>query len=330
MEDAADTVVPLRPGFEVQVRGFNRNQVQEHIELLEDQLKLVTFDRNEAVAVNEDLRKLCDDTRHQLDEAEQRLKRIESSDTGLPAASQRVQNMLDTAEEEVQTLREQSRRQAETIRGTAETEARQLLEQARASADELHRECAELTAELRTKREQMRQEHAKNVREMRERERRLKQAVRDEYKRRVAAAEKETADMLARTQQQCAEREAETERHRSETLDELRTKRGEFEELRQSLLAMLGRTRDTIETSTSTLHAAEVVALDDYRAGTGEDTGPDGLDGSSGDGDDDSEAGLGDGSVQLPEQRQDARTFTVPLRPTVNGSGQDPEAHENA
>lgn len=325
MEDAADTVVPLRPGFEVQVRGFNRNQVLEHIELLEDQLKLVTFDRNEAVAVNEDLRKLCDDTRHQLDESEQRLKRIESSDTGLPAASQRVQNMLDTAEEEVQTLREQSRRQAETIRGTAETEARQLLEQARAHADELRRECAELSADLQAKQERMRQEHAKNVREMREREQRLRKAVRDEYKKRVAAAEQEAADMLARTQEQCAERDAATEQHRVETLEELRTKRSEFEELRQSLLAMLGRTRDTIESSTQTLNSAEVVAAQDGGSETG---GSD-----EADGDDGSDPQLADGAnghLHLPEQRHDTRTFTVPLKPTVNGSGQDPEAHDNA
>ncbi len=134
MEDAADAVVPLRPGFDLQLRGFSRQQVIEHIELLEDQLRMVTIDRNEAVALNSDLRRLCESTRQDLDEAEQRLKRIESSDTGLPAASQRVQNMLANAEEEVQTLREQTKRQAETIRGTAETEARQLVEQAEQAA----------------------------------------------------------------------------------------------------------------------------------------------------------------------------------------------------
>ena len=59
MEDAADAVVPLRPGFDIQIRGFNRNQVVEHIEHLEDQLKLVTLDRNEAARLNSDLRKLA-------------------------------------------------------------------------------------------------------------------------------------------------------------------------------------------------------------------------------------------------------------------------------
>lgn len=311
MEDAADAVVPLRPGFDVQVRGFNRNQVIEHIELLEDQLKLVTFDRNEAVSVNEDLRKLCDDTRHQLDGAEQRLKSIESSDTGLPAASQRVQNMLDTAEEEVQTLREQTRRQAETIRGTAETEARQLRDDAHAAAQQLRSECEQLTADLEARREEMRREHARNVREMREREQRLRQSVRDEYKKRVAAAEEEAAEMLARSQQDCARRDAETEQHRLETLEDLRSRRVRFEELRQSLLAALGRTRDTIESSTSTLHAAEVVPDVD-------DAEPQPADGDNGH------------HVDLPAQRQDNRTFTVPLEPTVNGSPQDPDTPDNA
>lgn len=311
MEDAADAVVPLRPGFDVQVRGFNRTQVVEHIELLEDQLKLVTFDRNESVSVNEDLRRLCDDTRHQLDEAEQRLKNIESSDTGLPAASQRVQNMLDTAEEEVQTLREQARRQSEHVRGTAETEARQLLEQAHSTADKLRRECEQLTTNLAARREEMRREHAKNVREMREREYRLRQAVRNEYKKRLAAAEQEAAEMLARTQEECARRDAETEEHRLTSLADLQTKRNEFEELRQSLLAALGRTRDTLEDSTRTLHASEVVPDVDQAE-------PQPADGDEGH------------SLDLPGQRQDSRTFTVPLTPTVNGTSQAPEAPDNA
>ncbi len=119
MEDAADAVVPLRPGFDIQIRGFNRNQVVEHIEHLEDQLKLVTLDRNEAARLNSDLRKLCDETRSALDETERRLKTIEASDTGLPAASHRVHNMLTNAEEEGSRATEANERPEDRTSSTA-------------------------------------------------------------------------------------------------------------------------------------------------------------------------------------------------------------------
>src|SRR5919204_2713928 len=218
MEDPAEAIVPLRPGFDIQIRGFNRNQVVEHIELLEDQLKIVTIDRNEAVQLNTDLRLLCEDTRRELAEAEQRLRRIESSETGLPAASQRVQNMLAMAEEEVQTLREQANRQAEIVRGSAEQEARALIQEAESAATALRQECAELVADVEARRVRLRREHTKSIRELRNREKRLRTVINDEYTKMINAAQQECDELLARTQRYCAERDAETERIRLDAL----------------------------------------------------------------------------------------------------------------
>ena len=254
MEDAPDSVVPLRPGFDIQIRGFNKNQVIEHIELLEDQLRIVTIDRNEAVSLNNDLRRLCDDTRHNLTKVEGRLKRIESSDTGLPAASQRVQNMLTIAEEEVQTLRDQARRQAETIRGSAETEAKELIAEAENTADELRTECARLVADVETRRDQLRREHAEQVKDLRERERRMRQAIRDEYKRTMAEAEDESDELLTRTRRQCGEWDAETEQHRLDVLEELSNERSEVEKLRNNALSSLEEVQDVLRRSSAALH----------------------------------------------------------------------------
>lgn len=255
MENAADAVVPLRPGFDIQVRGFNRSQVIEHLELLEDQLKIVTVDRNEAVALNSDLRRLCDDLRNHLTDAEQRLQRIESSDTGLPAASQRVQNMLSIAEDEVQTLRDQAKRQAEIIRGTAETEARELIEDAERAARELRAECAELVADLEARREEMRREHAKNLRDLREREQHMRQAIRDEYKFTMMAAQEEADELLGRTREQCAKWDAESEQLRLSALEEIRIKRTQNEDFRLAVLSALENARNSIGTSAEALRA---------------------------------------------------------------------------
>lgn len=254
MEDA-EAVIPLRPGFDIQVRGFHRNQVSEHIELLEDQLRLVTIDRDEAAQLNTDLRKLCDDNRHSLDEAKARLRRIENSDTGLPAASQRVQNMLSAAEEEVQSLREQARRQADIIRGSAETESRELINEAERVAGELRNECSQLAAEVEARRNQLRREHEQSTSDLRNREKQLRQAIRDEYKRNIDQAQAESDEMLSETRRQCAQLDAETEQHRLDVLQEIRDKHTQLEELRDAVLSSMDRARQMLDDSAGNLRA---------------------------------------------------------------------------
>ncbi|GAA0524380.1 hypothetical protein GCM10011581_44600 [Saccharopolyspora subtropica] len=296
MEDA-DAVVPLRPGFDIQLRGFNRSQVIEHIELLEDQLRLVTIDRNEAVQLNSDLRKLCDDTRRALDDAEQRLRRIESSDTGLPAASQRVQNMLSIAEEEVQTLRDQARRQAEIIRGTAETEARELLAEAEKATAELRKECSDLVADVEARRARLHREHDQKLSELRSREQRLRQRIRNEYKRIVAVAQEEADALINQARLQCEQWDAETEQMRLQALEEIRVQQRRLAEMREAVLAAMDRARELLDESLTGLRSQQPAPeLAELAANRPDD-------------------------VRVPEQRDDAQTFTIPIEPqSTNGT----------
>ncbi|MFI0464040.1 hypothetical protein ACH347_08170 [Saccharopolyspora sp. 5N102] len=308
MEDA-DSVVPLRPGFDIQVRGFNRHQVIEHLELLEDQLRLVTIDRNEAAQLNSDLRKLCDDTRRSLDAAEERLKRIESSDTGLPAASQRVQNMLSIAEEEVQTLRDRARRQAEVIRGTAETEARELIGEAERAAGELRNECSELVADVESRRARLHREHDQKASDLRSREHRLRQNIRNEYKRTLSEAREEADALIADTRRQCGEWDAETEQRRLAALEEIRTKQLRLEEMRTSVLAAMDNARRLLDDSVADLrgqNTAPSIADDETRQVT-------------------QDVLVEQQPVRLPEQREDVQTYTIPIeRARTNGAAPHP------
>lgn len=308
MEDAADAVVPLRPGFDIQLRGFDRNQVIEHIELLEDQLKIVSIDRNEAVALNNDLRHLCDDTRHNLAQAEERLRSIEASDTGLPAASQRLQNMLGIAEEEVQTLRQQARRQAETIRGTAETEATALITEAEKTATELRTECAALTADIAERREQLQREYTQQIKDLHEQQQRMRKSIRDEYKRMIASAEQESDELLTKTRKQCGQWEAETEQHRIETLQDLHTRNTRLETQRTNTLSALGQVQDLINQTSAALHAGVGVHA---HPGNGNGNGH-----GNGDSADDKH------EVNVPDPREDTQRFTVALQQRANGDHQ--------
>ncbi|PKW14737.1 hypothetical protein [Saccharopolyspora spinosa] len=310
MEDA-DSVVPLRPGFDIQVRGFNRHQVIEHLELLEDQLRLVTIDRNESAQLNSDLRKLCDDTRRNLDAAEQRLKQIESSDTGLPAASQRVQNMLSIAEEEVQTLRDQARRQAEIIRGTAETEARELLNEAQRATTELRNECSELVTEVEERRARLHREHDQKVSDLRSREQRLRQNIRNEYKRTMSAAQLESDQLIDQTRRQCGQWDAETEQQRLEALDEIRTKQLQLEELRSSVLSAMDKAQHLLDQSVAELRDPIPDIADDIDQIT-RDRQVERIAHAE---------QVEQQPVRLPEQRDDAQTYTIPIeRSHTNGA----------
>lgn len=300
MEDV-DAVVPLRPGFDIQLRGFHRTQVLEHIAVLEDQLRLVTLDRNEAVRLNDDLRTLYDDTRRSLDQAEQRLQRIESSDTGLPAASQRVQNMLAIAEEEVQTLRDTAKRQADIIRGAAETEARDLLGSAEGQAAEIRSECSSLVTDIEARRDALRRDHEQSVSEMRAREQRLRQSIRDEYKKVVSAAQEEADELVARTREQCGQWNAESEQLRLEVLEELRVQQARLEELRRSVLTAMDGARQVLDDSTSELRTST----------TGQ-------------------AALPAAVLPVPEQREGVRTFTITLDAHPEGTGVPPATPDPA
>ncbi|GAB3699408.1 hypothetical protein [Saccharopolyspora tripterygii] len=315
--DDADAVVPLRPGFDIQVRGFSRNQVVDHIEVLEDQLRMVTIDRNEAVRLNNDLRKLCDDTRRSLDQTEQRLKSIESSDTGLPAASQRVQNMLAIAEDEVQTLRDQSKRQAEIIRGTAETEARALISEAEQAASELRDQCSELVTDVENRRAKLQREHEQKISEQRSREYRLRQEIRNEYKRVVANAQEESDALISETRKQCGQWDAESEQLRLEALEEIRLERFRLEELRTSVLSAMDDAKRTLDGSTAALRA-KIDPAGSSSADTAETDGPV-----------EPEAHRLQ-EVTLPEQRDDVQTYTIPIESqhTTNGA-KAPSARHN-
>ncbi|WP_017973697.1 hypothetical protein [Actinopolyspora halophila] len=261
MEDAADAVVPLRPGFDVTFRGFHRDQVLEHLEVLENQLELVTIDRNEAARLNSDLRALYDRTREELNATQQRLRHLETSDTGLPVASQRVQEMLNMAEEELQTLREQARHEAEIIRGAAETEADQLIEQAEGTAGELHEQCEQVLAEIERRRDQLNRERTHQLKELHEREQRMRRSIRDAYKSLMSSAEQQAAELDERTRQECTRRETETENYRQRVLEEIEHNRSELEALRTQVLTALDTATDRIGSSVTSLQRNTVESV---------------------------------------------------------------------
>ncbi|MBA8825269.1 cell division septum initiation protein DivIVA [Saccharopolyspora lacisalsi] len=234
-----ESVVPLRPGFDNEFRGFNRNQVIEHIELLEDQITMLTTDRDEAVRINEDQRRITDETRHQLEETVAELKRLEDSETGLPQATRRMQNMLMMADEEANTIREHARRDAETIRGTASTDAEHMRREAEATATALREECAGLVADLENKRERIDSDHASQTAEIEAKREEMHRSIQAEYNDVMSQAQSDATEMLRQTRQRCEELETESQRYHARIVDDLDGRAAKLESFRQLILETL-------------------------------------------------------------------------------------------
>lgn len=259
-------VVPLRAGFDTEFRGYNRKQVLEHIDLLEDQLRMIAIDRDEATKLNTNCRTVCEELRTELDETRARLARISSSASDLPHAMQGMQNMLAMAEDEAETIRQRAERYAETVRGVADTDARQIRADAEAAAATLRAECEQMVVELEARRDRINVEHGQKIDALHARAQDLRLTLSQEYEQTLAKAKEEADALLAETRNRCAAMESESERRRdamrqeiadgrAAALRELEQNRGELEEWRRQLIVMLCDSRSAIDASVATVTA---------------------------------------------------------------------------
>lgn len=130
-----DEVIPLHAPFEIVLRGFNRQQVLDHLESLEGRIAMIAADRDAALRQAADLSKVLEHLRGEATAATERVQRLQRSSLG--GAGVRIERMLQMAEDEITAL------QASTERETTS-----LLERTRAEADRLLRETTQRCAHL--------------------------------------------------------------------------------------------------------------------------------------------------------------------------------------
>ncbi|MGH3936822.1 MAG: hypothetical protein ACRDS1_17875 [Pseudonocardiaceae bacterium] len=136
-----DEAVPVNPPFEIVLRGFDRQQVIDHVEALKARVAAIGAERDAALRRAADLNEQFDNLRREAAEANaqaecQRQAATEASTqvdrlerSPLTAATARIQRMVQMAEEE-----------AAELQASAEQESASLRESARAEADALLRE----------------------------------------------------------------------------------------------------------------------------------------------------------------------------------------------
>lgn len=155
-------LVPLGAGFDIVKRGYSRTQVEEHLERLDSDLRLIAADRDAAVSQAGDLARQMERARSQIDELRAKVDRLSQPPTTLEGLSERLQGMLRLAQEEASDTKARAEADAGQIRARAETDANTLrnryerliaeVDGRRVELENEHRELVEKsTAELAAK-----------------------------------------------------------------------------------------------------------------------------------------------------------------------------------
>jgi DivIVA domain-containing protein len=143
-------LVPLGSAFDVVRRGYDRSQVDEHLERVDADLRILAADRDAAVAKAAELSKQVENQRVQIHTLQVELDRSSVPPTTIEGLSERLARMLRLAQDE-----------ATDIRNRAETETAAAIAAAEADAGALRERYQRLLAELDERRVQMEAEHQK-------------------------------------------------------------------------------------------------------------------------------------------------------------------------
>ncbi len=158
MHGTRDEAVPLRPPFEIVLRGFDRQQVTEHVNALKARVATLGAERDAALQRAADLNEQVEDLRREAAEASRESDRLrrEAAEAAtqvdrlqrspLTAASDRIQRMLQMAEDEVAELQISTEQETTSLRESARAEADRLLA-------ETTQRCERLEAESESRRQ---------------------------------------------------------------------------------------------------------------------------------------------------------------------------------
>jgi hypothetical protein len=115
-------LVPLGAGFDIVKRGYSRTQVEEHLERLDSDLRLIAADRDAAISQAADLARQMERARNDIDALRGQVNRLSQPPTSLEGLSERLQRMLKLAQEEASDTKARAEADAVQIRARSEVD----------------------------------------------------------------------------------------------------------------------------------------------------------------------------------------------------------------
>lgn len=116
-------LVPLGTGFDIVRRGYSRTQVEEHLERLDSDLRLIAADRDAALSQAADLAHELELARAEIDQLNEQIDRLAEPPTSPKGLSLRLQRMLRHAQDEAAEIKARAAEEAGHIRASAESDA---------------------------------------------------------------------------------------------------------------------------------------------------------------------------------------------------------------
>jgi cell division septum initiation protein DivIVA len=224
-------LVPLGAGFDITKRGYSRAQVEEHLEQLDGQLKLLAADRNAAAAQAAELTAQLEGARTTIDDLRGQVERLSLPPTTMAGLSERLQRMLRLAQEERDETRAKAEAEAEAIRAKAEADSASLRERYEKQLAELDERRAAMEAEHTGVLEKARAEAAEITAKAEAERTRLdteaeqrRTAVEEDFE--IAMASRRTESMRALATQEATSK-SEAERRVREATEEANRRRHE-------------------------------------------------------------------------------------------------------
>lgn len=145
--DVREDLVPLRTGFDLVWRGYDRDQVQHYVHTTETDLLILTADRGAAIARTEDLARQLEAANSQIDELREQIDRICRTPIDPAALTDRLRRMVELAHEEAADVTTRARTAAEHSWSVADRATERLRERAERLVTDLDRRRAEMEAE---------------------------------------------------------------------------------------------------------------------------------------------------------------------------------------
>ena len=116
-------LVPLGSGFDIVKRGYDRAQVEDHLERLDSDLRLLAADRDAAVSQTSDLARQLEAARSEISELRNQVERQSLPPTTLEGLSERLQRMLRLAQDEANEIKARAEAEGGHTRAKAEADA---------------------------------------------------------------------------------------------------------------------------------------------------------------------------------------------------------------
>jgi cell division septum initiation protein DivIVA len=197
-------LLPLRTGFDVVWRGYDREQVDHYVHAVENDLRFLAADRDSAVARADALAQQMQDARAEIAALRDRIDRISRTPVDPAGLTDRLRRMVELAHDEAGEITEKAKAAAERSWSSATEATARLRRRAEHLAGQLERsqieaeaEHRELMARARAEVEAMTRQAERRRRELDEQAAAVRAQERDDFEQAMALRRAEAMRALA-------------------------------------------------------------------------------------------------------------------------------------